>query len=129
MAGYGVPETDIARVVGIDPKTLRKHCRDELETGHVKANSRVAESLYKKAIGNGAGSVTAAIFWMKTRAGWKETSVHQHSGADGGPIQTMDVSHLTDEQLAALNAALGGAADVSSGDEADRPAGDREAEG
>ena len=25
MAGYGVPEIDIARVIGIDPKTLRKH--------------------------------------------------------------------------------------------------------
>lgn len=25
MAAYGIPETDIARVIGIDPKTLRKH--------------------------------------------------------------------------------------------------------
>jgi hypothetical protein len=25
MAGYGVPELDIARVIGIDAKTLRKH--------------------------------------------------------------------------------------------------------
>ena len=32
MAAYGVPEFDIARVIGIDPKTLRKHYRDELDT-------------------------------------------------------------------------------------------------
>lgn len=25
MAGYGIPEEDIAFVLGIDPKTLRKH--------------------------------------------------------------------------------------------------------
>jgi hypothetical protein len=31
MAACGVPEVDIARVVDIDPKTLRKHYRDELE--------------------------------------------------------------------------------------------------
>lgn len=30
----------------------------------------------------------AAIFWLKTRAGWKETSVHEVSGRDGGPIET-----------------------------------------
>ena len=49
MAGYGVPEIDIARVIGVDPKTLRKHYRDELDTGHVKANAKVAENLYRKA--------------------------------------------------------------------------------
>ena len=72
MAAYGVPEVDVARVLAIDPKTLRKHYREELDTGHVKANSRVAESLYRKALGDGSQSVTAAIFWLKTRAGWKE---------------------------------------------------------
>ena len=39
MAAYGVPETDIARVVAIDPKTLRKHYRDELDTGATKATA------------------------------------------------------------------------------------------
>ncbi len=82
MAAYGVPEADIARVVGIDPKTLRKHYREELDVGAIKANSRIAESLYRKALGDGAQSVTAAIFWLKTRAHWKETDVHEvnHSG-------------------------------------------------
>jgi hypothetical protein len=30
--------------------------------------------------------VTAAIFWLKTRARWKETSVHEHAGHDGSPV-------------------------------------------
>ena len=80
MAGYGVPEADIAGVIGIDPKTLRKHYRHELDHGHVKANARVAESLYRKATGDGAQSVTAAIFWLKTRAGWRETLVQETRG-------------------------------------------------
>ena len=74
MAGYGVPEADIARVLGIDPKTLRKHYRDELDTGHIVANAKVAESLFRKATGDHRQSVTAAIFGLKTRAGWKEAS-------------------------------------------------------
>ena len=79
MAAYGVPEKDIARVLAIDPKTLRKHYRDELDTGHVKANSRIAESLYRKAMGDGPQSVTACIFWLKTRAHWKETTVQEQT--------------------------------------------------
>jgi hypothetical protein len=92
MAGFGVPEIDIARVVGIDPKTLRKHYRDELDTGHVKANAKVAENLYRKATGEGREAVTAAIFWLKTRAGWKETAIHEVSGPEGRPLEVIDTS-------------------------------------
>ena len=79
MAGYGVPESDIAGVVGVSPKTLRKHYRSELDHGHVKANAKVAENLFRKATGEGREAVIAAIFWLKTRAGWKETMVQEHS--------------------------------------------------
>jgi hypothetical protein len=85
MAGFGVPEIDIAGVIGIDPKTLRKHYRAELDHGHVKANVRVAENLYRKATGEGRESVIAAIFWLKTRAGWRETSVHEIGGSRNLP--------------------------------------------
>jgi hypothetical protein len=80
LAGYGVPEADIAGVIDIDPKTLRKHYRHELDHGHVKANAKVAENLYRKATGEGREAVIAVIFWLKTRAGWKETNVHELSG-------------------------------------------------
>ncbi|PBC00883.1 hypothetical protein [Mesorhizobium sp. WSM3860] len=86
LAGYGVPETGIADMVGIDPKTLRKHYRKELRIGHTKANSAVAQSLFRKATGEGHQSVTAAIFWAKTRMGWKETVVNEQAGE---PIQTI----------------------------------------
>jgi hypothetical protein len=87
MAGYGVPETDIAGVIGVDPKTLRKHYRSELDHGHVKANAKVAENLYRKATGEGREAVIAAIFWLKTRAGWRETSVHEIGGVNNRPIE------------------------------------------
>jgi hypothetical protein len=93
MAAYGIPETDISMVVGIDPKTLRKHYRDELDFGQTKANAQVAGFLFNSARN---GNVTAQIFWLKTRAGWKETpSEHRHMGALG----TFDVRELSDEAL------------------------------
>ena len=79
MAAYGIPEADIAQVMEIDPKTLRRHYRPELDTGHIKANSRMAENLYRKAMGDGSQAVTATIFWLKTRARWKETTVSEVS--------------------------------------------------
>ena len=85
-AAYGVAEVDVAKVVGIDPKTLRKHYRDELDTGQIKATAKVAESLFRKATSDGPQSVTAAIFWLKTRAGWKETHVTEVGGMNGPPI-------------------------------------------
>ena len=80
LAGYGIPEAEIAGLIGIDAKTLRKHYRNELDHGHTKANARVAENLFRKATGDGRESVIAAIFWMKTRAQWKETQVTEMAG-------------------------------------------------
>jgi hypothetical protein len=89
MAAYGVPEADISRVVGVDPKTLRKHYREELDTGQIKANSKVAESLLRKATGEGPQSVTAAIFWLKTRARWKEVVVNEVTHDASDPIKVL----------------------------------------
>ena len=100
LAGYGVPEADIAGVVGIDPKTLRKHYRQELRYGHVKANAKVAENLFRKATGDGRESVIAAIFWMKTRGGWRETP-QAHDIAISG-----NVHDLSDDDLMTIAGTL-----------------------
>ncbi|WP_457105936.1 hypothetical protein [Methylobacterium sp. P5_C11] len=108
LSGYGIPEHEIARVVGISKPTPLKHYRDELDQGITKANAKVAESLFKKAIGDGPQAVTAAIYWAKTRMRWKEPAQsHEIARANGGPIQHVDLSKATDEQLAALAAFFG----------------------
>ena len=70
MSGYGVPHDDIATMLRLDPKTLRKHFRDELDRGSIEATAKVGQSLFRMA--TEGGSVAAAIFWMKARAGWRE---------------------------------------------------------
>jgi hypothetical protein len=70
LAARGVPQDDIAKIVGCDPKTLRKRCRDELDRGMAEANSKVIGALFDNAL---AGNVAAQIFWAKSRAGWRES--------------------------------------------------------
>ena len=81
MAGYGLSATDIARVLDLDTEELKTSYSKELAGGQIKANARVAENLYRKATGEGREAVTAAIFWLKARARWKEVSVQEHDGA------------------------------------------------
>jgi hypothetical protein len=104
LAGYGVPEVEIGDVIGLDPKALRKHYRQELRQGHTKANAKVAENLYRRATGEGREAVIAAIFWLKTRAGWRESISHELSGRDGAPIEVAD--HSTRDLAKAVLAML-----------------------
>ena len=101
MAAYGIPEDNISRVIGVDPKTLRKHYRDELDLGETKANAQVAGFLFNAAKN---GNVTAQIFWLKTRAKWRESPVElKHSGA----IAKNDLSDLPDQELLSIIYTLG----------------------
>jgi hypothetical protein len=107
LASYGVAEDDICLLIlnprtakPIAPKTLRKAFRLELNTGMVKANAKVGESLFVQAVGAPAvfdakgnklraevpRNVAAGIFWAKSRMGWSEKSKLELSGNNGGPI-------------------------------------------
>ena len=69
LAGIGVRQDDIAKIIGCAPKTLRKRCRDDLDRGVAEANATVSGYLFAAAK---AGNVPAQIFWLKTRAHWRE---------------------------------------------------------
>jgi hypothetical protein len=90
LAAYGIPEYEISRVVGIDPKTLRKYYFDELDLGATKANAQVAGFLFNSARN---GNVSAHIFWLKTRARWRETPTEHEI------TSKVDVSQMTDAEL------------------------------
>ena len=79
-ATIGTRQDDIAAIIGIDPKTLRLHYREELDLAAAKANATIGGALFNKARG---GDTTAMIFWMKTRAGWKETQKIEGTGENG----------------------------------------------
>jgi len=79
LAGLGVRQDDIARIVQCSPKTLRKRCRDDLDCGVAEANAIVSGSLFAAAK---AGNIAAQIFWLKSRAQWRERAA-SHRAADG----------------------------------------------
>lgn len=73
LARIGTPQEVIGDVLGgIHRETVAKHYRRELDLSAAEANAEVANSLYQSAV---SGNTTAAIFWCKTRLGWKETAV------------------------------------------------------
>ena len=78
LAGLGVRQDDIARIVRCSPKTLRKRCRDDLDCGIAEANAIVSGSLFAAAKG---GNVTAQIFWLKTRAQWRENAARSDAAS------------------------------------------------
>jgi len=85
LAGFGHREDEIALYLNIDPKTLRKYYRRELDTGHIRANSEMASTLFSQAKN---GSTSAAIFWLKSRAGWRENIDLNHFSPDGSMTPT-----------------------------------------
>ncbi|HEV7255902.1 MAG TPA: hypothetical protein VGN97_22745 [Mesorhizobium sp.] len=81
LTGFGLSAQEIARVLELDETELAQAYARELGAGAIKANARVAERLFRKATGEGREAVTAAIFWLKTRARWREVNTHEHTGS------------------------------------------------
>ncbi len=86
LAAYGTPHVEIGWALQIDAKTLRKHFRDELDHAKGRASAKVAETLFRLAIGTEerAPNVGACIFWLKAQAGWSEK--HELTGAGGADL-------------------------------------------
>ncbi len=85
MIAGGITQEEIATVIGCTRKTLLKHFRHELHTAAPEANALVIASLHQMA--TKGKNVAAAIWWTKTRMGWREAPQElQHSGVDGAPI-------------------------------------------
>ena len=92
LSTVGTRHEDIATVLGISADTLTKYYNDELAKGRIEANASVAETLFKQAK---EGNTTAMIFWLKSRAKWKETSQHEISGnPDGTPVEVKIVTGI-----------------------------------
>jgi len=88
----GTDQETIARVLGVDVKTLRKYYRDELDLALAKANATIGGALFNKAKN---GDTAAQIFWMKTQARWHER--HDFTSSDGSMSPQQIVIRAADE--------------------------------
>jgi len=93
----GVPVQAQADFFGVSLACFKREFEQELKMARVLPNARVAFSLFQKATSHkmSSAAVNAAIFWLKTQAGWKETNVSEFTGKDGAAI---DVSGMNPVQ-------------------------------
>jgi hypothetical protein len=110
LSSFGVKQDDIGGFLGISDDTLRKWYPDELARASVERNAEVAAFLFRSANGStipeGASysdCLKAAMFWMKTRAGWREKQEIDHTSSDG----TMTPQGIPDDVKSALDAIAG----------------------
>ena len=82
----GTRQEVVADIIGIDPKTLRKYYRKELDQASAQANAQIGGALFNKAV---KGDTAAAIFWLKTKAGFRETQHIDHT-TNGEPITKIE---------------------------------------
>ena len=94
-SAFGITQAEIATQLKISEPTLRKHFREELDGGKFKADMKVGGNMY--GLTQSADEqvrLRACQWWTSRRMGWKETSVNEQVGKDGGPIETKDVSAI-----------------------------------
>ena len=110
LATFGVSQEDICTFIGVSLPTLHKHYRQELDEASAKGKVAVTKFLFHaasgKAIDEGAAysdCLRAAMFYAKTRMGWRETQHIDHTSADGSMTpKGLDASKLSDTALQEL---------------------------
>lgn len=92
-AARGARQEDIAKRIGCDPKTLRKHFRDELDRGMAEANVEIASALFAAAMN---GNVAALIFLAKIRLHWRECDAAERPTSGSSAESTSPIVILPD---------------------------------
>jgi hypothetical protein len=81
MASHGLTQEQIASCLGMGLSTLYEkkinypELADAIKRGKDKGINMVANALFENAMN---GEKVAQIFYLKARAGWKETNVSEH---------------------------------------------------
>ena len=99
LAGWAIPQERIAKVIGIDAKTLRKHFSDELDVGSARLEAQLAQNLLRIAGGNDRQALIATIFALKARFGWMEAT----ATASERPLGKKETAVLRAQHLSATS--------------------------
>ncbi len=90
LAANGLTQEQIAAALGISESLLYQQKRENeefaeaIKRGKAKGIALVTNKLMESIKG---GNMTGMIFFLKTQAGWKETTVQEHTGKDGAVLQ------------------------------------------
>ena len=96
MAASGIGQDVMCRVIRnpetgkpIGDATLRRHFKAELADGGQRMVAEVARGLFQEAL---KGNVTAMIFILKCRAGWRERSEMTVTGRMDGTLKEVEAA-------------------------------------
>lgn len=78
---FGVCRTTFYEIRARQPEVSERY-----NIGKAKAIANIGQSLLKKALSGDTASMT---FYLKTQAGWKETSGVELTGKDGAPVSVV----------------------------------------
>jgi hypothetical protein len=92
MAALGTRHEDIAAILEITPKTLRKHFRQELTRGAIEANAKVGQTIF--AMATSGRNIAAAIYWERTRVMRRG----RDSEIGSGPMSPPQIIIRTDDE-------------------------------
>ena len=91
LAGYGLSQEQIARMLGLHRNTLKKHCAKELEMGKDMAYTQALNSLFSNIK---KGKEASIFFYLKTQAGWREKPPEQGEDKEPPPPATVNLIFL-----------------------------------
>jgi hypothetical protein len=103
----GYDEDKIAKIMGIAPKTLRKHYRDQLDVGKARIDALVMEAFITKMLGGEKPDWQKADrdllkYYTSRRMGWSES----HPGEDGSVSQVSLSITMTPQEAGEAYAAM-----------------------
>src|SRR4051812_9615874 len=100
LSGLQCSDVEAAAALEISVKTFREmiridvRAREAWEQGRERGRVRIRKAQFAIAEGGRAGASQMAIFLGKQYLGQTEVQRLEHSGPDGAPIQTLDLSKL-----------------------------------
>jgi hypothetical protein len=110
LSGIRLPMDQIATMLDISYDTLDRMSKSSgavraaIDKGRAKGSSLYRQTVYQMAVGE--KNPRMLEFWGKTQEGFKTADRLELTGADGGPVNTLSLDHLSDEELETRLAAL-----------------------
>jgi hypothetical protein len=101
MAACGLSAVQIGHVLGTSLAEVKRHYERELEHGTASVTARVGAALVRQAL---RGDVTAARFFLQSRARWSVPTAVEVTGKDGGPVEVAETRRLVDSIVGMVNA-------------------------
>lgn len=94
MVAMGLTRPQIAQILGISDRTLVKYYEEDLAYGDKVINAAIVNNLARQALKDDFRAMPAAMFWAKTRMGWRDVSTVEHSGPNGSGLVLNIISSL-----------------------------------